>query len=594
MKKKVCLTALCIFVCLLSGCFSKSSTSHPITAFVESGEHYRLEVSAVSVDSGGDAAFYIDTDPGYQVVATDFGGDYQLIETGGLTKLVLHNIYYPTRVKLTLSFSIRSIEYRANGGGSLTGEGTIVTRYYDVSYHIRPNVSIGTDIFTRDGYTLTGWNTEPDGSGLQVGLGSRMTVDDTAVLYAQWAKWTDPAYFTYEIKEGAAVITGYTEAGETLVIPETLGGCPVETLSTHAFDHSTAKTVILPKTLKIIEENAFVGAALCELHFFDNIEYITDSCFSECPNFSQLFINAIEDPSGYSIRRESLLADKMDLMITTMGQKRVIFYGGCAMWYNLIGTEAESILGDGVTVLNMGLNGVVSSLLQMELMRHFVTENDVLVHAPEIASSQQLILTTGLFQNDTKLWCGLEYNYDLVSMLDIRIFESGVLESFRQYLDKKKEGGSYTDIYHDSKGREYLDATGSIPYVRETSVETLADKVVLDPAYLQDLSRLEQEYGYFTQKGVPVYVTYACINIDQVPEEQRDRVEEMGQLFDERFSAMDGVTVISDIRDYIYHDSDCFDTVYHLLTQSAIEYTHTLLHDLVPWLTETGFLESGS
>lgn len=37
--------------------------------------------------------------------------------------------------------------------------------------HLRLNTAIDGALFTRPGYTLTGWNTAPDGSGQAVGLG---------------------------------------------------------------------------------------------------------------------------------------------------------------------------------------------------------------------------------------------------------------------------------------------------------------------------------------------------------------------------------------------------------------------------------------
>ena len=144
------------------------------------------------------------------------------------------------------------------------------------------------------------------------------------------------------------------------------------------------------------------------------------------------------------------------------------------------------------------------------------------------------------------------------------------------------------DVYRDSKGYAYLDDTGSVPYVRTQSAESLQDKVSLNPDHLSDLSRLTEEYRYFTAMGVPVYVSYACIDLDQVPQEQQGNVEMMGTLYRERFSAMTGVTLISEIGDFIYHDADCYDTVYHLLTGPAKNCTGVWLRDLQAALDRDG------
>ena len=581
MKRILCLLLSVITVLLLSSCAAQR-TDTLVSVLIEDGENYRVDEALVSLKPGDYACFYVKTDPDYAVVATDYRGKYSLTRTRGMTKLILEDVRVPTRVRLELSRDFRTIQYEANGGEALTGRGRSVTETYSIAEHRRPNVSIGTDLFAREGYTLTGWNTEPDGSGLRVGLGSRVSADETPVLYAQWAQWTPAERFTWtEAEDGSAIITGCAETGALLVVPETLEGRSVTVIAAGAFAGCPAQTVILPKSLGWIEKGAFTGAALRELCFFDNVEYITDACFRDCENLATLRISAIEDPYGYSFRRESVWVDKLDVLIETEGQDRLIFYGGCSMWYNLSAPEVLAVYGDRYTILNMGINGLSSSLLQMEILRCFMTERDILIHTPEIASEQQLLLNTGLAKVDDRLWGALEYNFDLVSLVDIRVFDQGgVLESLRIYLDKKKPGGTYNDVYRDSKGRDYFDETGCIPFLREQQSESLSDKVTFVPERFEDLSRLEAEYAKFTALGVKIYVTFACIDIDQVPAEQQDYLELMGELFIGKFSQMEGVTAFGDIDDFVYHDEDFFDTVYHLLSAPARECTEIWLRDL--------------
>lgn len=570
----------------LGGCrHSRESHAKTMTVTILEGEHYLVEKNQKEITPGGTVVFRVRPEDGYSVAAVDYPGEYRLYSEGKVSLIELIDVSYPTRVRLNLTHYARTITYMANGGKALTKEGDVVTRTYDITCHIRPNVSIGTDLFYRDGYTLTGWNTMPDGSGIRVGLGSRVTVDDTLTLYAGWEKWTDEDFFLFDIAEGAAVITGYTGREACLVIPEMLGGYPVTGIKAYAFAGCQARRAVLPKTLVTIEKEAFSGAALEELCFFDNIEFITDECFSDCKNLSVLRINAIEDPYGYSFRRESVLADKFDLLITTMGEDRLIFYGGCSMWYNLIGQDAKDAFGKNYRILNMACNGVSSSLFQMELLRQFVTEKDILIHTPEISSVQQLLTFTGMFHGDDKLWCAMEYNYDLVSLLDIRVLEGGVLESLRLYLDKKKPGGQYTDVYHDSRGNEFYDENGCIPFLRDEPMEELVDSILLEASYLEDLSRLEEEYAYFTEQGVRIYVSCACVDIDDVPEEEKGNLEEMAGLYEEKFSAMKGVTLISHLEDYVFHHGDYYDTVYHLLTIPARRCTNLWIRDIKAQLT---------
>ena len=589
--KRGLLLLLLAGILLLCACSHVSTTE--ITVLVEDGENYTVDVPLVTLEPGGNAYFYIKTEQDYAVTATDYRGAYTLTETRGMTKLELTDVRTPTRVRLTLSMDYRTVHYEANGGDALTGYGRRVSETYSVVDHTRPNVSIGTDLFEREGFTLTGWNTEPDGSGQAVGLGSRMTVEREATLYAQWAAWTEAAAFAWELDEdGSAVITACTASDATVVVPETLEGHTVTTIAARAFENSPADKVILPKTIVSVERKAFIGAEIRELCFFDNIEYITDASFLNCRNLATLRISAIEEPYGYSFRRESVWVDKLDLLINTMGEDRLIFYGGCSMWYNLIGSDMNEAFGERYRIVNMAVNGLASSLLQMEIWRCFLTEHDVLIHTPEIASAQQYLQETALKKVDDRLWAALEYNYDLVSLVDIRVFDGGVLESLRLWFDKKKPGGTYADVYRDSKGNLFWDEYGCLPFIRETRADSLSDNVALRPSYLEDLSRLEEEYRLISEVGVPIFVSFACIDIDQVPAEQQGNMELMGELFVEKFSALDGVTaVFGSIEDFIYYDNEFYDTVYHLLTAPAKQCTATWIRDLKPALIEAGLWE---
>lgn len=166
MKKAVLFLTLLITALLLSGCALFHQTDEPgLRVLVEAGEHYAIEVGYVSVETGETASFLINTDRDWSVTAADYRGEYRLTQTGGLTKLELLNVRVPTRVRLTLSHDARTIRYLANGGKGLDGVGEEVTESYDIREHRRPNVSIGTNLFAREGCTLTGWNTKPDGSG---------------------------------------------------------------------------------------------------------------------------------------------------------------------------------------------------------------------------------------------------------------------------------------------------------------------------------------------------------------------------------------------------------------------------------------------
>ena len=584
MRRYLFLTSLLWLFFLIFPASAQEDTAGKILIFIEEAEHITVQDNGKWIRPGDDAAFVLTLDTGYTVAAVRYTGDYLLDASEGAVSLTLLEVAYPSRVVIETEKineaeaaklrNFRTILYDPNDGSSAPFEET-----YSILLHPRPNTHSGADI-QRDGYTLTGWNTAPDGTGEGVGLGSRVTVPREGLsLYAQWAEWSDAHYFSWEPVEDGAEITGYTGAENKLVIPAALGGTPVVSIAADAFRDCDAEQIVFPLSLKRIADGAFSASGLREITLFDAIEQISDAAFQGCAQLQTLRVNAATDPYGYQYRRESVFADKADLILTAPGRKKMIFYGGCNVWYNLIGSEAARRFPD-YQVVNMGLNGTVNSLLQMEILAQLAQPGDILFHAPEISSPQQLLLDTSMDAGDDMLWAGLEYNYDLFTYVDIRTVP-GVLDSWRHYLRLKKPGGSYADSYRDASGNAYLDETGSIPLIRTQGKTRLEDTVTLDPDIFSDgLKNLAAAYAPFIQKGVPVFVSWACLDTDALTEEEKARIPEMNRRFHEAVQAMDGPVMISDLQDYLYTSRDFYDTHYHLLTPQAYRNTEQWIKDI--------------
>lgn len=566
---------LIVLLFLLCGC-SAPQRETTISVSVTEMQGCFVPDNGQQVVSGADVTFELILEKGYALVGVDYDGAYSVYSENGSLCLQLKNVRYPTRLHLQLTTDYCTLTYDPNGGF-----GEPITHTRELIYHSRPNTAVG--LFDRDGYSLVSWNTEPDGSGTAVGLGSRVTIDGTGCiqLYAQWMQWNDEADFEYTL-EDAVTITAYHGSGETVVVPEKIQGKPVAVIAAGAFQDCTASHIVLPKTLVTVEPGAFAGCSLRELTFFDNIEVLTSDGFTDCPDLATLHINAQEPPYGYHYRRESMLADKLDLLILHQGQKKIVFYGGCSMWYNLDGQQMQQALGDSYQVINTAVNGMINSAVQMQIITAYLEDGDIFFHTPELSSDTQLMIETGFTEDDAKLWCGLEYNYDLLEAVDLRQFP-GLLDSYQQWRDLKKDTGSYDEYYQDPQGRSFFDpATGSIPFQRTQQADSLADDVDLDPARLQkeNMDRLADYYKAMVEKGVTVYLSYACVNVDALPSRQQGSVRYMDDLFKRYMKDVECVTVISYLGDYLYHNQDFFDTNYHLLSGAARRNTAKWLRDL--------------
>ena len=575
---------------LLTGCGGEMAVDTRIQVSIMTQADFTVEENGLWIEPGTDAVFRLRMAEGCALANTDYAGRYSAELKDGVVELTLKNVTRPVRVNLGVTRNFATITYDPNGGA-----GDAVVKTYDRSEHLRPNTENGRELFTREGHSLVCWNTEPDGTGTRVGLGSRVTAENPVTLYAQWAPWTEASAFQYRISQyGKAVITGYTGNHETLVIPERLDGHPVAEVHMMAFQNCQARQLILPCTMEQVAPDAFRDSSLESVVLYDNIRTISDSVFSGCDDLRTLYINAVEAPWGYDFRKESVYADKVDLLIMAQGQKKMVFYGGCSVWYNLDGAMADNVFGDQYTILNLGLNGTINSEVQMQILSPYLEPGDVLVHTLELASPWQLLMDRTMTEGDDKLWCGLEYNYDLFSLVDLRTVK-GELDSLQKYLDKKKDETTYGDAYRDQAGNAYLDQYGCIPFLRTETKDKLTDKACLDLSYVnQDaMALLDSYYTGWKNRDITVYASYACMNMDAVPEDQRQNVRPMDSAIREAFAGMEGAVLISGLEDFLFETTDFYDTNYHLLTAQAQENTAVWLRDLAAQMTTDGIWEVG-
>ncbi|MDR1013888.1 MAG: InlB B-repeat-containing protein [Coriobacteriales bacterium] len=88
-------------------------------------------------------------------------------------------------ITVTNAPNLHTVRYDANGG---TGSQSDPQTYYRYD---KAQVK-GAGTVSRDGYDFLGWNTRPNGSGTAHRPGSRLVLDDTVTLYAQWAPVPPP------------------------------------------------------------------------------------------------------------------------------------------------------------------------------------------------------------------------------------------------------------------------------------------------------------------------------------------------------------------------------------------------------------------
>lgn len=91
---------------------------------------------------------------------------------------------YNARSSIAIGFHLpyavlRKLVYDSNGGN-----GSMDSRNQESG----STVTVADNGFTRDGFTFTGWNTSPNGTGTDYKPGDALTVTGDTTLYAQWKR----------------------------------------------------------------------------------------------------------------------------------------------------------------------------------------------------------------------------------------------------------------------------------------------------------------------------------------------------------------------------------------------------------------------
>ncbi len=591
------LLALLLFLIVPAGCAREEGGERTVAVTIVDSQFFTPSVSAARVRAGDDLTVRLEMRYGYEFVSCDYG-DYTAAregETGIL--LTLHDVVQPSRVtvsaRLAQAENVReeltcTITYDY-AGGAYEGESGRTERYV-LTQHIRPNTWNGQGL-VRDGYTLLGWNTQRDGGGEHIGLGSRVSVPDggSVTLYAEWAAWLPAEDFVYRVlADGTAAVTGYRGGGDAalFVIPARIDGYAVtEVAGSFTINipcgRLTSPALVLPDTVRSVGGGAFTNSAFSEIYFFDSLEYVADTAFPY--NLKTYHINAALPPHYQALNNSSYYADCVDRLIATAEQKQLIFFAGCSFAYGVNSAMAQAAVGDEYAVCNMGVNGDINGAFQMEIILNYIGEGDILVHTPEVMSAPQLMSS---FYLDGRALIMCEGNYDLFAIPDF----SGSDLIFRAYMHfvtiRKNEQAC---MYADGRAEDfnvYGDYIYPRPYEEEgeaaRDVSCSGDAYNFAPEMLTEagMAKLAGYYAQAEQKGARVCLSYSPTNGSAQPEKP---VMEAGAAFDGRLRALlapYGYAPVSDWRDYVFAGRYFYDSDYHLNDLGAIVRTERLLADL--------------
>lgn len=586
--KTILFTALLLVLSGLVGCGQKNDSEENLCHIVlEDGEGYHVTEPARTVKAGSNVNFTVTLDNSWQFLGTDYHGKTDITKDndGKTVELVLHKVKYSESICIQVEKGKYEITYDANGGKTLSDKTDKVKKYY-CGTHQRINTSIGTDLFYRYGYTLLGWNTRADGTGEDVGLGSRAAWKKGLVLYAQWVPWSAEENFVYKKVSGFAVITGYIGNEQQICVPPNLGGLPVRTIKEQAFADTDCRMVILSPGIYEIEKWAFKNSRLEQLYLYDDLVKVSDYAFQDCDMLRMLHINAIEAPA-YSGNYFDTFQDKYDRLLSLKDKKKIVLFSGSSTRFGYDSEMIDQAFPD-YEVVNMGVFAYSPALPQLELIRSCMKEGDVLLDSPEFdAANRQFCYQKEL---DYATFAMMESDYDVFAQLDLREYKQ-IFTAFTAYQDARADMERKN---YDVCASEY-DEDGN--EVEEPSYNEYGDYVVYRPnstsekpiyglpvnytvnAYPKDtyIDSINAEFQKFMDEGIKVYFTYSPRNKYALSKESTE--EERARLH-EYFKSQLHIPVISELEDSLYTGIYLYGTDNHLSTEGAQIRTERVIRDL--------------
>lgn len=575
---------LLLFCLVLAGCtVAPGSVLRQCPVVLEQSGGFTADRWSAQVAVGGSVSFALKAEKGYAITGVDCA-NAQLARTTDGVRLTLTNVRYATAVRVVTEKSDQALYYHANGGQRL--DGGDADQWVSVpvaANHLRLNTEPHGTLFEREGFTLTGWNTKPDGSGTAVGLGSRTQPESH--LYAQWAEWNDAAEFDWEKTSGGVCITGWRGEGERLVIPAELDGQPVVQIATGAFAGAECVQVILPESVRTVEPDAFAGAAVQTLILFDSIQTITDYAFAGCEALQTLHVNAVREPV-YSGSYQSTWADKYDYLCSVQSEQKMVLFSGSSARFGYDSPAIEAALPE-YKVVNMGVFAYTNALPQLDLIADCLQPGDILLLSPEFDAAKRQFCTTNAL--DEAFFTLMEADYDQISRLDLRKY-TAALSSFGAYLKTKSSmtGRSYevsaADFDEDGNAvsTQSYNAQGDYILYRPDAVDDapiygLGVEYTVQAFPQWYLDAANAAWQPLMDSGVKVYLTYSPRNRLAV---SADTTPESIAALDEYLRNGLCVTVISPLEQSLLPGRYFYGTDNHLSTGGVALRTEQVIRDL--------------
>lgn len=462
-----------------------------------------------------------------------------------------------------------TIAYHGNDGQTLCGD-DVVYYPHTIANHIRINTIQGSKTFFRNGYQLESWNTKEDGTGVRVGLGSRIKIEnenEPLDLYAQWIEETPIDNFAFSLNADSTYsLISCSSHDDTIVVPEKCNDFYITKICSEAFKQLPFTTLYFPQHLTEVESNSIVGCDQFDnLHFFDYLNLIPND-FYVGHKPSHLFVNANTDPR-YIGSYQNAFVRKTDLL-SQCGDEKYVFIGNSNAFYSIDGSLIFNRFGKDV--LCYGVQSGVGVAWELACLRELCKDDhNIVVFCCEFGAD-----SIGSF-SELKYYAA-EGNYDLLSYINFNELNySNIFGAYTKYKEMKNIAPitpySKNDYGCDTYGCTKLNME---PY-RDENWCSSEINVNLDYYKNGGFNWVENYCSSFTNSTF--LISTCSFNRNAIPEDKRSTFY---SSYEQSMSDYTNYQVISSLANYAFSGSAFHNDNYHLIYSYAVERTNRLIVDL--------------
>lgn len=578
--------ALVLIPFLLASCSTNTKKDNTISVMIEQGDNYNVFTPSIKIKRGSDALFQVSL-KNNAVISNVSYSNYSIDYTESLANLTLKNVLYPTVVKLEVSIDYVTID---SNGGVIEDSDESTFNYTLYREHKRVNTPLGNNL-SKDGYQLYGFKENKDDSE-SIPLGSRFS-RATKTLYADYKKEVDKNSIGYKVLDNnKCTITSYTGLDSEVILPSSIDGYEVTQIDKNAFQNKNIDILFLPKTIKTVNDNSFINCNIKTISLFDNIKRIKDSSFNNC-TIDKIRINANQKPC-YMRTYYALFTDKVDLLIEKENTKKLVLFSGSTTRYGYNCSYLKEAY-PSYNPINMGVFAYTNQAPQLEIIEHFLKDNDILLVSPEYdynAFDVQFFTDNKL---DSVFFRLIESDYQLFQYVNLKNY-TNIFDAFSEYTNEKlmlsKNSYSESPQYYDDD-QHYYSYKIYNEYM-DFSLERYGDVEsgrIYQPEIDYTTKRFTDEvfntynnfYKNYTTKNIKILFTYAPRNIDSLTVESTlENRQELEKLIQQKLN----LTIISKLEDSFYPAYDFYLIDDHLTSEGAIIRTKKIIEDLKPYITD--------